>query len=54
MEMSPILDMFAMLEIYLPEGYIPQVELDEKSMLKVCFCVQLYQLLHLPMATTPC
>ena len=35
MEMSPILDMFAMLEMYLPEGYIPQNELDEKSMLKV-------------------
>ena len=36
MEMSPILDMFTMLEFYLPEGYVPQSELDEKSMLKVC------------------
>jgi len=34
MEINPVLDMYAMLEFYLPEGYIAQQELDEKSMLK--------------------
>ena len=35
MEINPVLDMFSLLENYLPEGFIDQLELDEKSMLRV-------------------
>jgi dynein heavy chain, axonemal len=34
-EINPVMDMYAMLEFHLPEGYISQAEMDEKSMLKV-------------------
>eukprot|EP00941_MAST-03F_sp_MAST-3F-sp1_P001388 g1388.t1 len=34
MEISPILDMYKMLEIYLPQGYLDKGEMDNKSVLR--------------------